>query len=145
MTSRVHLFIAIALGPALLMAALTTARAETTPDPEIVKRFEFLSQNGNSSCSRTFWDSIADMPADARLQGSCCMAMDLHRYTEQIEGLKQQRSPVIRIKQVPRLQVATVCHALGHNGARAAPEILHHQAGIPRSAARTKRGARYRW
>ncbi|HJT11942.1 MAG TPA: hypothetical protein VJ790_04935 [Dongiaceae bacterium] len=89
MTSRFRLSIAAALAPVLLMAALTTARAEAPPDPEIVKRFEFLSENDNSSCSRSFRDSIAGMPADARLQGSCCSEMDLHRYSEQVAGLKQ--------------------------------------------------------
>jgi hypothetical protein len=92
MTSQLRLSIG-ALSPLLLIAALVagsmTARAEATPDPEIIKRFEFLSQNGNSSCSRSFRDSIADLPADARLQGSCCSEMNLHRYSEQIEGLKQ--------------------------------------------------------
>ena len=93
MTSRRRLFVGALTAPLLVIVALgfsaMVARAEATPDPEIVKRFEFLSQNGNSSCSRAFRNSIADMPADAHLQGSCCMAMDLHRYTEQIEGLKQ--------------------------------------------------------
>lgn len=88
MTSRFRLSMATALAPMLLMAVSFTALAET-PDPDIVERFEFLSQNGNSSCSRSFRDSIADMPADARLQGSCCSEMDLHRYSEQVAGLKQ--------------------------------------------------------
>lgn len=88
MTSRFRLFMATALAPMLLMAVSFTALAET-PDPAIVERFEFLSQNGNSSCSRSFRDSIADMPADARLQGSCCSEMDLHRYSEQVAGLKR--------------------------------------------------------
>jgi hypothetical protein len=88
MTSRFRLSIATALAPMLLTAVLFSALAET-PDPNIVERFEFLSQNGNSSCSRSFRDSIADMPADARLQGSCCSEMDLHRYSEQVAGLKQ--------------------------------------------------------
>ncbi|WP_162917588.1 hypothetical protein [Dongia deserti] len=93
MTSRLRLSIAALFSSVLVVALFAfgsaIARAEATPDPEIVKRFEFLSQNGNSSCSRAFRDSILDMPVDARLQGSCCMAMDLHRYSEQIEGLKQ--------------------------------------------------------
>lgn len=93
MTSRFRPSIAAAFSPLLLIAALVlgsmTANAETTPDPDIVKRFEFLSQNGNSSCSRAFRDSIAEMPASARLQGSCCSPMILHRYSEQIGGLKQ--------------------------------------------------------
>ena len=29
------------------------------------------------------------MPDDARIQGSCCGAMDLHKYQEQVEGLKK--------------------------------------------------------
>ena len=92
MTSPSRLLIAAALSP-LLIAALAAgsmnARAEATPDPDVVKRFEFLGENGNSFCSRAFRDSIADMPASARLQGSCCTEMDLHRYSEQVEGLKQ--------------------------------------------------------
>jgi len=31
------------------------------------------------------------MPDDARLQGSCCSPMSLHRYSEQIEGLKKHK------------------------------------------------------
>jgi hypothetical protein len=89
MTSRFRPSIATALAVVLLMTMPVTAPAETTPDPEIVKRFEFLSQNGNSSCSRSFRDSIAGMPAVAKLQGSCCTEMDLHRYSEQLAGLKQ--------------------------------------------------------
>jgi hypothetical protein len=91
MTSRLHL--SIAFPPLLLMAALVVgsivAQADTAPDPDIVKRFESLSQHGNSSCARAFRDSIAELPATARLQGSCCGEMSLHRYSEQIEGLKQ--------------------------------------------------------
>src|SRR5258706_15850611 len=29
------------------------------------------------------------MPEDARIQGSCCSPMDLHRYQEQVEGLRK--------------------------------------------------------
>lgn len=29
------------------------------------------------------------MPDDARLQGSCCSPMSVHRYTEQVEGLEK--------------------------------------------------------
>jgi hypothetical protein len=88
MASRFRLSIAIAMASVLLLIAPVAALAET-PDPDIVERFEFLSQNGNSNCSRSFRDSIADMPADARLQGSCCSEMDLHRYSEQVAGLKR--------------------------------------------------------
>ena len=103
MTSRPGLSIAAVFSPLLLSAALalnsSTASADSTstPDPDVVKRFEFLSQNGNSSCSRAFRDSIPDMPASVRLQGSCCSEMDLHRYSEQVEGLKQYS----QIRDVP--------------------------------------------
>ncbi len=75
----------------LLLAGSITAQAETEtdPSPEIVKRFEFLSQNGNSACARAFRNSIADMPQSARLQGSCCGEMSLHRYDEQIRALQR--------------------------------------------------------
>jgi hypothetical protein len=52
-------------------------------------KFEELSQNGNSSCSAAFTQSIDDMSSGERLQGSCCSQMDIHRYSEQVEGLKK--------------------------------------------------------
>ena len=54
-------------------------------------RFDYLSNNGNSSCSPSFEESIPSMPDDARLQGSCCSPMDLSRYGEQVEGLKKYK------------------------------------------------------
>ena len=53
------------------------------------ERFKYLSANGNSNCSAEFRESIATMPEAARLQGSCCGPMALHRYKEQVEGLKR--------------------------------------------------------
>ena len=58
----------------------------------LAARFDYLSKNGNSSCSGGFKDSIANMPDDARLQGSCCSPMSMHRYTEQVEGLQKFKS-----------------------------------------------------
>ena len=55
-------------------------------------KFATLSQNGNSSCSGTFRESIQTMPDGNRLQGSCCSPMSLHRYEEQVEGLKMFKS-----------------------------------------------------
>lgn len=52
-------------------------------------KFEELSKNGNSTCSGAFTESIDVMPDTARLQGSCCSAMDLHRYEEQVNGLEK--------------------------------------------------------
>lgn len=55
-------------------------------------KFDYLSKNGNSSCAAPFAASIASMPDDARLRGSCCSPMSLHRYGEQIDGLRKFKS-----------------------------------------------------
>lgn len=58
-------------------------------DSAVRARFARLAENGNSNCSVQFQQSIAELPGSARLQGSCCGPMDLHRYAEQTEGLRQ--------------------------------------------------------
>lgn len=63
----------------------------------LAEKFDYLSKNGNSSCSAAFKDSIASMPNDARLQGSCCSPMSMHRYNEQVEGLKKYSN----IREIP--------------------------------------------
>jgi hypothetical protein len=55
----------------------------------LAEKFNYLSQNGNSSCSLAFKESILSMPDNARLQGSCYSPMSWHRYREQIEGLRK--------------------------------------------------------
>jgi hypothetical protein len=79
----------IAFVVALLAAIATPAAAAQDSDPLHAFRFEFLSKNGNSSCSGAFLDSITSMPVEERLRGSCCSPMDLHRYGEQVDGLKK--------------------------------------------------------
>ncbi|RJQ28538.1 hypothetical protein C4571_03275 [Candidatus Parcubacteria bacterium] len=63
----------------------------------LAAKFQELSQDGNSSCSGEFHDSISGMPDSSRIQGSCCSPMSLHRYTEQVEGLKKYEN----IKEIP--------------------------------------------
>jgi hypothetical protein len=58
-------------------------------DAALMKRFDFLSQNGNVSCSPAFEVSIANMPAEKMLQGSCCSPMESRRYIEQIKGIRK--------------------------------------------------------
>jgi len=53
------------------------------------EQFKFLSANGNSNCSAKFKDSIASMPETARIRGSCCGPMNLHRYKEQVDALRE--------------------------------------------------------
>lgn len=57
----------------------------------LAAKFTMLSQNGNSSCAASFKDSIDTMPDGKRLEGSCCSPMDIHRYSEQVEGLKKYK------------------------------------------------------
>lgn len=96
---------AVALA-ALLAAGLTSPPfispdlAIAAEDPGSTRRFEHLSQNGNSNCSREFMVSIAAMPSTSLLQGSCCSPMDLHRYTEQVKGLTKYRE-IAMIPQDP--------------------------------------------
>jgi hypothetical protein len=72
----------------ILLGAMAV-RAEQSVDPATAERFDYLSTHGNSNCSTAFMNSIATMPAVARLQGSCCSPMSLGRYSRQIEGLKK--------------------------------------------------------
>ncbi|MBI2640893.1 MAG: hypothetical protein HYW91_03380 [Candidatus Sungbacteria bacterium] len=58
----------------------------------LAARFDYLSKNGNSSCSASFRSSISSLPDDERLRGSCCSPMSVHRYSEQVEGLKKLKS-----------------------------------------------------
>jgi len=68
----------------------------------LAAKFEELSQNGNSSCSATFKDSVTAMPDSARLQGSCCSPMSIHRYSEQVEGLQKFKfAPSQNIAEIP--------------------------------------------
>lgn len=62
----------------------------------LAAKFDYLSKNGNSSCSQSFQTSIPVMPDGSRLQGSCCSPMSMHRYEEQVTGLK-------KFKDVPEI------------------------------------------
>jgi hypothetical protein len=75
----------LACGPFLAACA----NAEEVGEAALKSRFEYLSQHGNVECSVKFETSIATMPPDARLQGSCCAPMDETRYRQQLDGLKK--------------------------------------------------------
>ena len=96
MNRQVRMLSIVAVLSILGGLAASCSKEGAAISPETEKKFEFLSQNGNSSCSSAFMDSIATMPETARLQGSCCSEMNLHRYNEQTEGLKQfSKLPII--------------------------------------------------
>ena len=70
--------------------------AQAADAASLDERFDFLSKNGNSTCSTAFLKSIPTMPATARIQGSCCSPMERKRYREQLQGLtKYQDIPEI--------------------------------------------------
>lgn len=71
---------------------LTSINKKPLGGKVLAVKFDYLSKNGNSSCSGAFRDSIASISDDARLQGSCCSPMSMHRYSEQVEGLKKYQS-----------------------------------------------------
>lgn len=93
---KIAIFIILAFGIGVLFAQRSFNVGSFTEEA-LAAKFEKLSQNGNSSCSGDFKDSIDSMSDNARLQGSCCSPMNMHRYTEQVEGLKKYKN----IKEIP--------------------------------------------
>ncbi len=77
----------VALGFIVAEAWSESVRAHEVTDPELIARFEYLSQNGNSTCSLAFQQSIPGLPEGTRLQGSCCSPMTLERYGAQVVAL----------------------------------------------------------
>ena len=78
---------------ALILASVSLFKSSrvgmAAPKAGIEENFNYLSKNGNSNCSAQFRDSILAMTPPTRIQGSCCGPMALHRYKEQVEGLKE--------------------------------------------------------
>ncbi len=91
---------ALTIAMLIVGGAIFLGGSPREPDPTnigrvnevLAEKFKDLSQSGNSSCSGQFKDSIANMLDSARLKGSCCSPMSIHRYTEQVEGLKKFKS-----------------------------------------------------
>ena len=97
---RLIILAAIVLGGLYLASTKSvfnfSSRSAGTPagpvNAALATQFDYLSENGNSSCSASFKDSIPSMSDTERLRGSCCSPMSIHRYSEQVEGLKQSRA-----------------------------------------------------
>lgn len=92
-----YLYIAAARSFTFFAKPSSQKQSLNVVNKSLAAKFDYLSQNGNSSCSLSFRDSIPTMPDTARLQGSCCSPMSMHRYSEQIEGLKSYKN----IKEIP--------------------------------------------
>lgn len=92
-----YLIIFIILVSAAIFSFFLLKKPKITPavfpsNGSLEARFGYLSQNGNSSCSGAFTASIESLPDNGRIIGSCCSPMSLHRYDEQVEGLKKYSS-----------------------------------------------------
>jgi len=74
------------------ISTASLGRTQSTYQNNLTARFDYLSKNGNSSCSGDFPNSISGMLDDARLQGSCCSPMDLNGYKEQTTGLEKYKA-----------------------------------------------------
>lgn len=53
-----------------------------------VEKFEYLSAQNSNQCGLVA-ANLEAFEEGERLQGSCCSRMDMHRYQEQVEGLKK--------------------------------------------------------
>lgn len=84
--------VAVLVGASMFSYLLVTPNKNPLGvDSALAAKFEQLSQNGNSACSGAFKDSISTMADNAHIQGSCCSPMVLHRYSEQVSGLKKYK------------------------------------------------------
>lgn len=81
--------VVVLLGYFYLDSSGRLSRFSVVGSDVLAARFEELSKNGNSSCSASFTESIDGLADSERIQGSCCSPMNLHRYTEQVEGLRK--------------------------------------------------------
>lgn len=91
---KVHIAVILLLGivAVFYFGSLSKNKETSLVNNVLAEKFEYLSKNGNSSCSQSFQTSIPSMPDNSRLQGSCCSPMSMHRYQEQVEGLKKYNS-----------------------------------------------------
>ncbi|HYU65056.1 MAG TPA: hypothetical protein VEK36_02215 [Candidatus Paceibacterota bacterium] len=100
MTKKLSLIIiavAVLISGVLLVPTFFPQKTYTLEGKTIEERFNYLSQHGNSSCSTGFKDSISMMDHSMHLQGSCCSQMSMHRYQQQVEGLKKYNN----IREIP--------------------------------------------
>lgn len=96
MTRNIHISIALVfllvVGILYVSHSSTEAPVSIGVETTLAAEFERLSKSGNSSCMGSFSDSIDEMSNSEHLQGSCCSPMDMHRYEEQVNGLKHFKS-----------------------------------------------------
>ncbi len=90
-----YLFAGSAIVVTIIVAVFLTTGLNTIPSStqseeirhQLNPKFIELSTNGNSACFGQ--DFVFSMDDSMHLTGSCCDKMSLHRYEEQVEGLKK--------------------------------------------------------
>ena len=70
------------------LAALKRSEDEMLAASDLRSRFVRLSSRHSNKCGLRP-ESLSTIAVNGRLQGSCCRRMDLHKYTEQIAGLRR--------------------------------------------------------
>lgn len=92
---RAHTLSALTIAAILIVVARVLSQGDVPKlspwNTVLAAQFEYLKENGNSSCSALFAESIDGMRDSDRLRGSCCSPMSMHRYAEQVEGLKKYK------------------------------------------------------
>lgn len=73
----------------------------TGGDSAYASEFAYLSENGNSNCSKAFRESIAAMADEEMIRGSCCGPMNMHVYEEQRRGLAAKYATFPEVPQDP--------------------------------------------
>ncbi len=69
---------------------LSSVKPFAFTDSALAAKFDYLSANGNSSCSGSFQSAVqSGTTGGDRLEGSCCSPMNSERYASQVEGLKK--------------------------------------------------------
>lgn len=83
--------LAVLASGALFLAAINTGKAPN----DVESRFAVLSAANTNLCAAPGFIDYKNN--NEHIQGSCCSAMDFHRYVEQVNGLKKYSN----ISQIP--------------------------------------------
>jgi len=70
------------------LVAVKEAEVDVLATGDLRSRFVRLSSRHSNKCGLRP-ESLSTITVNGRLQGSCCRRMDLHKYTEQIAGLRR--------------------------------------------------------
>ncbi len=94
----------LVVGAVLMAVAFATRSGEGSQPPWVApagpgspERFAVLSRASSNQCG-LLSSALSRLARNGRLQGSCCSRMDLHRYREQVAGLRRFAA----VPEIPR-------------------------------------------